>query len=165
MKIFLCGFSGAGKSTLLNRLKEEKSLKGFCFVDLDKFIEQEHAKGLELGDFIRNYGLEHFRGLEQKALKELTKENNLIVALGGGALNEATISFLESDWHGIFFDIDFETCWKRIQGDSNRPLVNLGKENLQSLYMERLKLYKRFKSLNSYESILEFIISHASNNS
>ncbi len=165
MKIFLCGFSGAGKTTLLSELKGEKFLKDFAFIDLDNYIEQEYAEGLELGDFIRLNGMEYFRGLELEALKKLSKREHIIVALGGGALNEATINLLQSDWKGIFLNIDFETCWNRIQGDENRPLVMGGRGKLESLYEERFFYYNQFKSLKSRREVVNYLMMHVGKNS
>jgi len=149
VKSFICGFSGAGKSFLLKERKQAGTPKTL-FVDLDQYIFENYAKGHEcLGDFIRSVGIDEFRNLEYLALTKLVENKSIMIALGGGALNERTSKLLESNgFEGEWLDTPFEICFERIQNDKNRPLANLGKEKLSELFEERAKWYSVYKKIS-----------------
>ena len=69
--------------------------------------------------------------------------DNSVVALGGGAIiNENTAKTARETGKVIFLDVDFETCYKRIKDDSNRPLAfNNPKEKVKELYDTRRPIY------------------------
>ena len=43
----------------------------------------------------------------------------------------------------VFLNVSFETCFKRIENDRNRPLGALGIEELRELYQKRLPIYRK----------------------
>ncbi len=77
--IFLIGFMAAGKSTLAKKIARSLS---FQFIDTDKYIES--ITGLSISEFIRSSGIDAFRMEEHKALNEIIKMDNSVVATGGG---------------------------------------------------------------------------------
>lgn len=160
-KFFITGFSGAGKSTLLQELTQFPELADFRLLDLDEVIRKNDAKAYEsLGEFIDRVGMERFRSIEKSLLQEFAKtEESLVLALGGGALEKGNQQIL-GDFKGFFLDTDFETCWKRIEGDSNRPMTKLGKKVLSEVYHERLKSYKAYQKIQSAIEVLDFIREH-----
>ena len=43
----------------------------------------------------------------------------------------------------IFLDVPFNVCYKRIKGDTNRPIVmNNSKEQLQDIFNQRHEIYQ-----------------------
>jgi len=78
--IFLIGFMGSGKSTLGRRLAARL---GYTFLDLDKFIEDRQQAIIP--DLFAKYGENDFRKLESKALEEVSKLSDIVIATGGGA--------------------------------------------------------------------------------
>lgn len=79
--IYLVGFMGAGKSTvgrLLARVLERE------FLDLDEQIAA-HANR-SISEIFAAEGEEGFRERESTALRQIAQRQNLVIALGGGAV-------------------------------------------------------------------------------
>lgn len=79
MKISLVGYMAAGKSTLGRALAESL---GLPFKDLDQLIEAK--SGSSVSELIFNKGELYFRNLEREVLQEVLKEQQFVLALGGG---------------------------------------------------------------------------------
>lgn len=135
--IYLCGFMGCGKTFMGRRISE---LLAVPFVDLDSFIVEN--EGMTIPEIFDKFGEQHFRALEASYIRKLSGGN--IVATGGGAIiNPQTAEFARKSGAVIFINTDFETCYARIQGDQNRPLVmNSTKAQLKELYNKRKPIYK-----------------------
>ncbi len=155
MKIFICGFTGAGKTTLLKCIEREADLINYKFIDLDQCIAQNLGISC-VSEIINERGIEYFRELEYLTIKELSKTQNLVLALGGGGLSESTEPLL-AGWSGFWLNTDFETCWKRVEKSHNRPLVKLGKEGLRRLYQERSEFYQKYPAINSFEDVSRYL--------
>ena len=136
MKLYLCGFMGCGKSRIGRELAKKT---GMAFADLDAYIV-EHEK-MSIPEIFDRSGEPYFRSLEAKYIAEMP--DNSVVALGGGAIiNENTAKTARETGKVIFLDVDFETCYKRIKDDSNRPLAfNNPKEKVKDLYDTRRPIY------------------------
>jgi len=135
---------GSGKSTLLEKFAVNSS--SYKYFDLDSEIHKLHGVGFSsLGEFIESKGWDHFRRVETEIMEDfLNKDESLVLSLGGGAVSGVNLSKIKKseDAKLVYLDVPFEVCFERISGDSNRPLVKLGKEKLQNMYNERLPLYK-----------------------
>ena len=126
----LCGFMGSGKTTVSERLSGE-----VIAIDLDTLIlEKLQIKGFEsIAHYVEEEGWEEFRFLEADNLSFLldscsAEEKDVVVALGGGAVNELTLPIIEdSKARLVWLNVPFETCWERIKNSSDRPLVYEGK--------------------------------------
>ncbi len=80
MIITLLGYMGAGKSTIGKQLA---SVLAYKFIDLDLYIENKYDKTIP--EIFKDKGEIFFRKIEHDCLKELiTKENNVVLSLGGG---------------------------------------------------------------------------------
>jgi shikimate kinase len=83
-RIVLTGFMGAGKSTVGPRLAHRL---GWAFIDLDdEIVRVEQRSIAEIFDSI---GEARFRALEQNALDSTLRQENIVLALGGGAIETA----------------------------------------------------------------------------
>lgn len=139
MNMLITGFSGAGKSTLLKKLQ---NIKVF---DLDQELENDFQG--QISGFVAKYGWEEFRRREFAKLLEILiahKDQNVVVALGGGTLDLEKIKILrQCIWvRFLYLKQTFEECYGRIQNDQNRPLVqNNTKEELHKIYQERTLVY------------------------
>ena len=80
MKFFLIGFMGSGK-THWGKLWAVQM--GMAFYDLDKIIENKQGK--TIAAIFEKDGESFFRELETEALHSFAKNDNCIVACGGGA--------------------------------------------------------------------------------
>ena len=76
--IYIIGMPGCGKSSLMSDVKKRLSVAS---LDLDSYIEEKNGKTISE---IFEDGEIAFRLLETKALKEVSKLDNLLVATGGG---------------------------------------------------------------------------------
>jgi shikimate kinase len=75
---------GAGKSTLGPRLAQRL---GWIFVDLDDEIVRAEQKSI--AEIFDSIGEARFRDLEQNALDTTLRQENMVLALGGGAIETA----------------------------------------------------------------------------
>jgi shikimate kinase len=146
-QFILTGFMGCGKSVLLETLRKSPTPVGLRLLDSDDIILKVHAvpHGFSLlGDFIRKYGMEHFRQLESEVIRQcLADKTPLVLALGGGGFSQHNRQAIElAGATSIWLDTPFEQCFQRIQHDKNRPLVSLGLNKLQELYGQRLSDYQ-----------------------
>lgn len=83
-RIVLTGFMGSGKTTIGRRLGERL---GWRFVDLDRAIEQRD--GRTVAAIFAESGEARFRAMESDELASSLEESQLVLALGGGALETA----------------------------------------------------------------------------
>lgn len=136
--IYLCGFMGCGKSHIGRMLAHTT---GRPLADLDRVIVER--EGMSIPEIFEKYGEAHFRTLEAKYIRELS--GGYIVATGGGALiNDSTAQFARESGFSVFINTSFETCYKRIKNDANRPLaVNSTPEQLRELFNTRSAIYRR----------------------
>lgn len=144
MTIFLCGFMGCGKSTVGRILA---NLLGVGYVDMDNYIEE--TENMTIAEIFEKKGEQHFRMLETKAI-EILSQKQMVIACGGGAmLNDKNAQIANKAGIVIFLDVPFNICYKRISGDSNRPLVvNNTVEWLENLYNKRYPIYKANSSIS-----------------
>ncbi|HMD01376.1 MAG TPA: 3-dehydroquinate synthase [Candidatus Baltobacteraceae bacterium] len=131
--VYLCGPPGAGKSTLAPLLA---SLRGHSSVDLDAFVETE--AGASIVTLFEREGEPAFRARERRAIAELTKRDGIVVALGGGTLEDAANRrALAGTGTLVFLDASLETCAERSARDgSTRPLLKR-RGALEGLYAAR----------------------------
>ena len=146
---------GAGKSSFIKKF-EENNL-GFLTYDLDCVIADHLGiSHIELGSWINKNSMENFRRLEIEVLKNLLNQKTFkIIALGGGTpMNHQFMDILDQ-CKLVFLDVPFETCFKRIENDNNRPLGALGIEGLRELYQQRLPIYIKADLILSETEIKE----------
>lgn len=136
--VYLCGFMGCGKSHIGRMLAAQT---GKEFIDLDRYIVAK--EGLSIPEIFDKFGEPHFRKLEAQYIRELS--GGKIVATGGGALiNDETARFARESGVSVYINTSFEICYKRIKGDTNRPLVmNNTPEQLEELYNRRAEIYRK----------------------
>ena len=136
--VYLCGFMGCGKSHIGRMLSAWLNRE---LIDLDKYIVA--MEKLSIPEIFDKFGEPHFRQLEAKYIRELS--GGKIVATGGGALiNDETAGFARESGISVYINTSFELCYRRIKGDTNRPLVvNNTPEQLEELYNKRAEIYKK----------------------
>lgn len=129
-RLVLTGFMGSGKTTVGRILAARL---GWRFIDLDEVIEQQD--GRKVADIFAESGEAAFRRLETAALDASLRENRVVVALGGGALETpANRDLLASSLHTITvllsapFDVLYERCVRQnaaaiASGAAVRPLL------------------------------------------
>src|SRR5271154_6683426 len=82
-RLILTGFMGAGKSTVGAILAREL---GWRFIDLDQVIEA--ASQRTVAEIFRDHGEAEFRHRERNAVQQLSDEEEIVLALGGGTVED-----------------------------------------------------------------------------
>lgn len=145
MKIFLIGPMGSGKSTIGRLLSNELKLE---FIDSDKVIEER--AGANIPWIFDVEGEEGFRDREEAVIDQVTQEENIVLATGGGAvLREANRQALRSRGFVIYLLTSVDQQMERTARDKNRPLLQTEnpREKLESLLKIRDPLYRQTADL------------------
>jgi shikimate kinase len=143
-KILIAGFSGAGKSAFLKAISADTPFGWDKFNDLDDLIAKKSKS--ELSQLIALEGWEKFRTIERETLFEwLQGDDYGILALGGGTLTKEIYVSLNRmpKVRIIYLDVDFETCWRRMNDPIApvRPLMQKGRLEMEKIYAERVMVY------------------------
>lgn len=164
--IFLCGFMGTGKTTVGKGLAARLERP---FLDLDNVIEEYASRTIR--SVFEEKGEKGFRKIEQTCLLDTIKNFKGILALGGGALqNRRLADHVKLNGLLIFIETPISVILTRIAADPDRPLLldengkvkerSVLQKELQSLYEQRLPLYKQAKiTINSskYPSVEQLV--------
>lgn len=139
-RIVLTGFMGSGKSTVGPLLAARL---GWSFLDVDDVIEAE--AGTTIAEIFARHGEAAFRKQEQETISRLAAGDSLVLALGGGAIeNDATRALLLTTPGTLLVHLEVElaTTLKRCQGtEQTRPIL-ADQANLAARYQRRLPLYR-----------------------
>ncbi len=139
--IVLTGFMGSGKTTVGPLVAARL---GWRFVDADDEIVAE--TGVTITEFFARHGENAFRELERATIARLAEEDGLVLALGGGAIeNPATRNLLLTS-AGLFLvhlEVELATTLSRCRGtEGTRPIL-ADQPNLAARYERRLPLYRK----------------------
>lgn len=139
-RIVLTGFMGSGKSTVGPLIA---SRLGWRFLDADDVIEAE--AGCTIAEIFVRHGETHFRNLEHAVIARLVATDDLVLALGGGAIERADTRNLLLNTPGallVHLEVELTTTLTRCGGtESTRPVL-ADHANLAARYERRLPLYR-----------------------
>lgn len=139
-RLILTGFMGAGKSTVGPLLARRL---GWRFLDLDSVIEAACAQSI--AEIFRDHGEAYFRSQERQALQQLRDEREIVLALGGGTVEDpATLPALINarDTCVVFLDAPLPELLARARGGAEvRPLLSR-EEELETRHQRRLPQYR-----------------------
>jgi len=139
-RIVLTGFMGSGKSTVGPLVAARL---GWSFIDVDDVIEAE--AGATIAEIFARHGEAAFRERERAAIARLAAGDSLVLALGGGAIeNEATRALLLTapETLLIHLKVELATTLKRCKGTEQTRPVLADYANLAARYQRRLPLYR-----------------------
>ena len=139
--IVLTGFMGSGKSTagalLARRL-------GWRFVDVDNVLETE--AGCTIAEIFARQGEAAFREQERATIARLASGDRLVLALGGGAIENAATRQLLLTGDGtllVHLEVELATTLARCKGTEQMRPVLADQANLAARYRRRLPLYRQ----------------------
>lgn len=141
--IILTGFMGAGKTTAGALLAARL---GWHFVDSDRVIEERAQR--TIAEIFASEGEPVFRALEAAAIRDLAAGEKLVLAMGGGALEQpATREFIRSlpGRRVVFLDAPLDVLIGRCAAQENaavRPVLR-DRERLAERWQARLPLYRQ----------------------
>jgi len=138
--IILVGMMGAGKTTIGKLLA---SYTGKRFVDCDHVIQD--CTGVKIPVIFEIEGEEGFRKRETQALKKLTRQRNIVLATGGGAvLNHNNRLMLKQSGIVVYLRASVNDLCRRTRYDKNRPLLKTNnlRGKLTELFDQRNELYQ-----------------------
>jgi shikimate kinase len=120
MRIYLTGFMASGKSTVGPRAAARL---GLSFLDLDRLIAAHDGRSIP--DIFAEDGEAHFRTLERRMLRRTAETDDLVVALGGGALvDETSRAFAHEHGRTVYLKVPVEALLERVADDETpRPLL------------------------------------------
>jgi Shikimate kinase len=120
MRIYLTGFMASGKSTVGPKVAARL---GCTFLDLDRLIAMHEGRSIRR--IFAEDGEERFRELETAALQETVDRDDLVVALGGGALvNDDNRAFAKAHGRVVSLKVDPDTVLDRVADEADRrPLL------------------------------------------
>lgn len=140
LNIVLVGMPGAGKSYIGDKLA--KLLAHFKYIDIDKLIEEN--TGLSISEIFEKHGEEYFRNLESETIKDVSKNKNQIISIGGGAFqNSDNINALKENGLTFYLRATLNELFDRIKDESHRPLLKKDspKKVMTSLLKQREQNY------------------------
>ncbi|MGB8031595.1 MAG: shikimate kinase [Terracidiphilus sp.] len=139
-RIVLTGFMGSGKTTVGPLVAERL---GWTFVDVDDVIAAK--AGATIPEIFRSEGETEFRRREREAILKLSRGEGLVLALGGGAIEDAAIRgmlFTNPCTLVVHLEAKLETTLARCRGTEHLRPVLADEPNLAARYERRLPLYR-----------------------
>ena len=136
---------GAGKSAVGRQLARLMHLN---FVDSDEEIEER--TGVDIPFIFEKEGEEGFRKREMKVIDELSQQQGIVLATGGGAvLDNESRSRLGARGFVVYLHTTVKQQVDRTQRGRSRPLLEKGDktEVLEALMVERDPLYREIADL------------------
>ena len=133
--IVLTGMMGAGKTTLAEVLAQKLNIK---YIDIDTLIESNEGK--KIADIFTQNGETYFRKIEKETIKQITTPTDLVISLGGGALeNKDTRDLLLTQTTVIYLKTSPEIIFERIKNNTSRPLLcgNMSVEKIKEILEKR----------------------------
>lgn len=136
---------GAGKTTVGKELARRLGLR---FIDCDHEIEAR--TGVRIPTIFEIEGEEGFRRRESQTIDDLTKEEGIVLATGGGAvLNPDNRVMLAERGVVVYLNVPPQVLWERTRHDRNRPLLQVAnpRERILALYRQRDPLYREIADI------------------
>ncbi|MFL6635767.1 MAG: bifunctional shikimate kinase/3-dehydroquinate synthase AroKB [Massilia sp.] len=143
--IFLVGLMGAGKTTIGRLLARRLDM---TFIDSDHEIEAR--TGATIPWIFEIEGEASFRRREADVIRELTGQNGIVLATGGGAvLDPASRALLAERGTVIYLRASVSSILLRTAHDKNRPLLQTAdpRRKLEDLTAQREPLYREIADI------------------
>ena len=139
--IVLTGFMGTGKSEVS---KELSKVLGWKVIDVDTEIEK--SQRIKITGIFKQFGEQGFRDLETEMIKKLSKNKNVIISTGGGAvLRQENMDALRENGVIICLTAAPETILKRTSNNNDRPLLQVEEplKKIRELLEFRMPYYEK----------------------
>lgn len=138
--VFLVGLMGAGKTTVGRMLARRLKAR---FIDSDHEIEAR--SGVPVATIFEIEGEAGFRRREAGVIDDLTRQEDIVLATGGGAiLDPINRSLLHERGIAVYLSATPHILYERTRNDRTRPLLQVDDRlgRLRELYTLRDPLYR-----------------------
>ncbi len=138
--IILIGMMGSGKTTVGKLLA---NLVGKTFIDVDHEIQRRTGVGIPV--IFEIEGEAGFRKRESEILRDMVRQQNIVLATGGGAiLHPDNRTLLRQHGTVVYLCAPVTELRRRTHQDKNRPLLQTGNVHarLIELFTQRDPLYR-----------------------
>lgn len=137
-RIVLIGLSGSGKTSVGPLIAQAL---GWNFVDTDHMIEQE--AGRTIAEIFVQGGEAMFRALERRALTRVLSGSQVVVATGGGMVEDAVNrGRIQRSAFCVWLQAPITTLLERLAAANDRPLLSDDPEaTLTAMAERRMPLY------------------------
>ena len=141
-QLCLIGMMGSGKSSTGKMLSEKL---GWSFIDIDQEIINK--QNLSINELFSKSEVQ-FREFEYDEIKKYSSRNNIVLAVGGGAVTFKKSYDLMASMCCIYLKTSMQELTDRLEGDSSRPLLkeNNKRQMLEKIFNERKELYLSLSS-------------------
>jgi len=117
MNIVLIGYRCSGKTSAGKIIAERLDKK---LIDTDDLVKEKSGKSID--DIVSRHGWHHFRKLERDVIKEISSNDDLVIATGGGVVTEKeNMVNLKKNGFIIWLHSDIETIKERMKKDEQSP--------------------------------------------
>jgi shikimate kinase len=145
--VFLVGPMGAGKSTIGRLLAQALCLD---FKDTDKEIEER--SGVDIPWIFDMEGEQGFRDRETAVLEQLSRQDNLLLATGGGIIQRPeNRKLLAANGRVVYLMTSIDEQVRRTSRDKKRPLLQ--SENPRQVLTELMDTRHPL-----YQEVADFVI-------
>ena len=149
MNIVLIGYRCSGK-TGVGKILARGLKRGF--LDTDTLIEDD--AGCPIETIVSNEGWDYFRDLEKRIAKEVARENNLVIATGGGiVMDRDNVNHLKRNGWIVWLKTDAQTVKERMEKEERsgikRPSLtgNDPLEEIKQVLRVRTPIYQQTGNL------------------
>ena len=141
-QLCLIGMMGSGKSSTGKMLSDKL---GWNFIDIDQEIM--NRKNLSINELFSKSEVQ-FREFEYDEIKKYSSRNNIVLAVGGGAVTYKKSYDLMASMYCIYLKTSTQVLANRLEDDSSRPLLKEKNkyQMLEKIFNEREALYLSLSS-------------------
>ena len=141
-QLCLIGMMGSGKSSTGKMLSDKL---GWSFIDIDQEIM--NRKNLSINELFRKSEVQ-FREFEYDEIKKYSSRNNIVLAVGGGAVTYKKSYDLMASMYCIYLKTSTQVLANRLEDDSSRPLLKEKNkyQMLEKIFNEREAFYLSLSS-------------------
>lgn len=157
MNILLIGYRCAGKTSVGRALS---GLLGVSFLDTDQLVGELCGKGI--AKIVLEDGWESFRRVEKEVIRGLSSYNGVVIAIGGGAIEDAeNRELIKRLGLVIWLRTDEAVALQRMKGDDvtpqQRPPLSQGsmEQEVTEVLRKRVPLYSELADLTLDTSAME----------
>jgi len=156
--VVLIGMPGVGKSTVGVLLAKALSRE---FLDTDVCLQGCEKRRLK--DIIDTDGLPAFLALEERHVLALDCRRHVIATGGSVVYGERAMQHLKHNGIVVHLDLPIDAIKTRVRNLATRGVVMAAGQSLESLYAERLPLYRRYADVTvdcrglTHEGVVEAV--------